>query len=187
VITSDKDLCRQLLSGDSGLANKGWRYIYRTYYPLIRKLILRNSGTEDDAIDIFQDSLLIFNKNLKKGIFREESSIKTYLFGICKNLWLKEIQKKKRAQMIPIDDVQGDDIVDLSYLTNIERVTLLMNRLQDDCKRILVEFYYHNRSMAELKDLFQLSSIQATKNKKWRCLSYLVRMFKENEDINSHQ
>jgi RNA polymerase sigma factor (sigma-70 family) len=185
VITSDKDLCRQLLSDDSGLADKGWRYIYRIHYPMIRTLILQNSGTEDDAIDIFQDALLIFNKNIKNGTFREESSIKTYLFGICKNLWLREIQIKKRAQTIP-PNLQDNDSDDLEYLRNIEKVTLLLEQLQADCKKILVEFYYHNRSMGELKDLFQLNSIQATKNKKWRCLSYLIRMFKENGNINSH-
>lgn len=151
---------------------------------MVRKLILRNAGTENDAIDIFQDGLLIFSRNLKNGLFRGESSIKTYLFGICKNLWLKEIQKKKRANTIPVD-LDDNDVYDLDYLKNIERVNRLMDQLQEDCKKILVEFYYHNRSMAELKELFQLNSIQATKNKKWRCLSYLVRMFKENENRNS--
>jgi RNA polymerase sigma factor (sigma-70 family) len=179
------DLCGQLLSDDSGLAEKGWRYIYRTHYPMIHTFILRNSGTGDDAIDIFQDALLVLNRNLKNGSFREQSSIKTYLYGICKNLWLKEIQRKKRAQIIP-QNPQDNDADDLEYLKNIERVTLLLEQLQSDCKKILVEFYYHNRSMAELKDLFQLNSIQATKNKKWRCLSYLVRIFKESKNINSH-
>ncbi len=184
MIISDKDLCGQLLSDDPGLAEKGWSYIYQTYYPMVRTLVLRNAGTENDAIDIFQDALLIFSRNLKNGVFRGESSIKTYLFGIGKNLWLKEIQKKKRANTISLD-LDDNDVYDLDYLKNIERVNRLMDQLQEDCKKILVEFYYHNRSMAELKELFQLNSIQATKNKKWRCLTYLVRLFKENENRNS--
>jgi RNA polymerase sigma factor (sigma-70 family) len=183
VITSDKDICLQLLSDNSSLAEKGWRYIYRTYYPMVHTFILGNSGTEDDAIDIFQDTLLIFSRNLKNGAFREESSIKTYLFGICKNLWFKEIQRKKRAQIFPLDQ-QDNDGHDLEYLKNIEKIGHLINQLQEGCKQILIEFYYNNRSMAELKDLFQLNSIQAAKNKKWRCLSYLVRMFKENRNMN---
>lgn len=153
---------------------------------MVRTLVVKNSGSENDAIDIFQDALLIFSRNLKTGLFRGESSIKTYLFGICKNLWLKEIHKKKRA-LILASDLQNDEAEDLDYLKNIERVNQLMDRLQEDCKRILVEFYYNSRSMDELKDLFQLNSVQATKNKKWRCLSYLVRLFKENGNVNSYQ
>lgn len=180
MITSDSELCSQLLSKSSILAEKGWHYIYRTYYPGARNFILRNSGTEAEAIDIFQDTLLIFNRNLRDGTFRGESSIKTYLYGICKKLWLKEIQRKKRAQTISTDQLH-DNAFDLEYLRNIERVGHLMSQLQEECKRILTEFYYNNRSIAELKDLFQMNSIQATKNKKWRCLSYLVRMFRESE------
>jgi len=33
--------------------------------------------------------------------------------------------------------------------------------------------------MAELKDIFNVNSIQTAKNKKGRCLQYLIKIFKE--------
>jgi predicted DNA-binding protein YlxM (UPF0122 family) len=65
------------------------------------------------------------------------------------------------------------------YLINVEMVTVLMDELQDDCQKILIEYYFNNRSMAELMEMFNVNSVQATKNKKWRCLTYLERLFKE--------
>ena len=34
------------------------RYIYQTDYPMIRYLVMSNSGSDEDAEDIFQDSLI---------------------------------------------------------------------------------------------------------------------------------
>jgi hypothetical protein len=33
--------------------------------------------------------------------------------------------------------------------------------------------------MAELMEIFSVNSIQAAKNKKWRCMNYLIKLFKE--------
>ena len=54
-----------------------------------------------------------------------------------------------------------------------------MNELSDDCRDVLTEFYFNKRSMAELMEMFNVNSIQAAKNKKWRCLNCLARMFRE--------
>ena len=58
-------------------------------------------------------------------------------------------------------------------------MSLLMNELEKDCRDILTEYYFNKKTMAELKDLFNVNSIQAAKNKKWRCMNYLTKLFKE--------
>lgn len=152
--------------------------VYRSYYPMVRDMIRKHNGTDDDARDVFQDGLLILNRNLADGNFRNESTLGTYLFCICRNLWFKEYNRRSNESML-----QPELVIEMQqsfdYLINVEIVTLLMNELGDDCRRILTEYYYNKRSMAELKDMFNVNSIQAAKNKKWRCLNYLERLFKE--------
>jgi hypothetical protein len=58
-----------------------------------------------------------------------------------------------------------------------------MTELNDDCRRILVEYYFNSRSMEELKVMFDVNSVQAAKNKKWRCLNYLKRIFESKSII----
>mgnify|MGYP003576537867 FL=1 len=178
VNASDQELINQLSSSDILVVEKGWEHVYASYYPMIRDMICHNSGMEDDASDIFHDALLIFDRNLKSGRFRGDSSIKTYLFSICKNLWLKEYEKKQKKMAAEAESILVSQ-QDVDYLINVEIVTLLMNELQEDCRNILIEYYYNNRSMAELMEMFNVNSIQAAKNKKWRCLNYLERLFKE--------
>jgi RNA polymerase sigma factor (sigma-70 family) len=176
--SSDQVLIQQLVSQVPGISEKGWKLIYKDYFPMVRKLILQRNGTEQDAIDIFQDGIIIFNRNLKNGKFRGESSIKTYLFSICKNLWLKEFERQQRQSSIDHNLIYttADDI---GYLKNVHVVTQLIDKLHEDCRKILVEYYYNNKSMSELKNMFNVNSVQAAKNKKWRCLGYLVKLFKE--------
>ena len=175
---SDQELIEQLLSADLVIREKAWEHLYQTYYPKVRDMVLKHSGSEDDAVDVFQDGLVILDYNLRNSTFRNESSLNTYIFSICKNLWFKEYNRKQKETLL-----QSELILEtrehFDYLINVEIVTLLMNELQDDCRKILVEYYYNNRSMAELKDMFNVNSIQAAKNKKWRCLTYLERLFKE--------
>ena len=83
----DQKLIEQLLSAESITREKAWEFIYKSFYPMIKELITSHGGSLDDAVDTFQDGLLILNNSLTKGTFRYESSISTYLFGICKNLW----------------------------------------------------------------------------------------------------
>jgi hypothetical protein len=95
---------------------------------------------------------------------------------------LKEFNKKQKLASIEADFVSLHDD-DTKYLLNVELVGKLMGELKDECRDILIEYYYNNRSMAELKDIFNVNSIQAVKNKKYRCLGYLVKIFK-NKGIN---
>lgn len=184
LIESGKSLLDALLSKKTTKRDQAWEYVYKTYYPMVRELIQKNSGTDEDATDIFQDGLLVLHRNISNGSFREESSIKTYLYSICKNLWLKELERRARRAATSHDFLHDpttmDDTTDeLGYLIDIQVVELLLSELQEDCRNLLVEYYYNKRSMAELKEIFNVGSIQAAKNKKWRCMGYLVRLCKE--------
>lgn len=175
---SDKELIQQLLSNDSVMRERAWSHVYHGSYPLVKEMILKSSGSEDDAFDIFQDGLLILNQNLRNRSYRNDSALSTYVVGICKNLWRKEYDRKHK-QSIAEQELILETRQNINYLINVEIVSLLMIELGEDCRNILTEYYYNNRSMEELKEIFNVNSVQAAKNKKWRCMNYLIRLFKE--------
>lgn len=179
----DQKLIKVLLSEQPGEMERGWEFVYKTYYPMVLDNIRKNNGTAEDATDIFQDALMILHGNLKNGTFREESSIRTYIFSICKNLWLKELAKR-RKQLDTMPEIMTGSQNAVDYLMDVEIITLLMNELKMDCRSILTEYYFNNRSMAELKEIFNVNSIQAAKNKKWRCLGHLTKLVKEKSIVS---
>src|SRR6476469_8330236 len=87
------DLAQEFLQPD---INRPVRYLYDHYFADAATEIRLKGGSEDDAADIFQEAVLILIEKIKTGKFRQESSIKTFLVGIARNLWLFEKRTRER-------------------------------------------------------------------------------------------
>ncbi|MEO5979353.1 MAG: sigma-70 family RNA polymerase sigma factor [Chryseolinea sp.] len=181
--STDEGLIGQLISEEKKTRESAWSFLYTFHYPSIRDFILRNNGTQHDALDIFQDTLLILRQNIKQNKYREESTLKTYIFGISRNLWIKELERNKKKSVLTADALQAVTQSDYDYLMSIEVIGILMKDLQEDCQRVLHEFYYNHKSMEQLKNMFGVNSIQAMKNKKYRCLGYLTKLVRERTQL----
>ena len=175
----EERLINQLASEDKRVFEKAWSSVYKIHYPDIRDFITCNKGTRDDAFDIFQDTLTILLRNIASGNYREEATLGAYIFGISRNLWIKELQGRKKKSTITADALQAVTQNDYNYLMSIEVVGILIDELKEDCRRLLREFYYNSLNLEQLKMLFNVSSVQAVSNKKWRCLGYLTDLVKE--------
>src|SRR5262245_1099070 len=72
-------------------------FIYKNYYKSLENYILNNSGSEDDAADLIQETLVAFIDVVRQDKFRGESSVKSFLYSIIRNLWLSEMRKRSNA------------------------------------------------------------------------------------------
>src|SRR5258708_29087694 len=71
--------------------------LYEEHGTIARSFIMGKGGTEQDADDIFQETIVSFIDTVQKGKFRQESGIRTFLISISKNLWYNEIRRRQRA------------------------------------------------------------------------------------------
>ncbi len=151
--------------------------IYSDNFPSVQSYILRNSGFKEDAKDVFQEGMTIFYGNIISGQFKEQSSLKTYLFSICKNLWLLKLRKRDSG-LVSIEAIENQPEHPIDELNN-HLLDTLIQALKTDCQKILIGYYYEHKSMEELAVVFKLGSEQATRNKKMRCMKELMRIVKE--------
>ena len=63
---------------------------------MVQAFILNNNGTYDDARDIFQEAMITLYEKAKSESFVLTSQIKTYIYSVCKRLWLKRLQQMGR-------------------------------------------------------------------------------------------
>ena len=56
----------------------------------------------------------------------------------------------------------------------------LVGELGETCRKILLLFYYENRSMKEILDATEYENEQVVRNKKYKCLKQLEQMITEN-------
>lgn len=178
---SDTEIINAVLKQDKPAINNCMQFLYREHFPTIKNFILQNSGSSDEADDLFQDALVVFYVKVRKDEYRSNSSLKTYLFGISRNLWLKELRKKRTAtKNLAVNDevdFQKEIFIQESQMT----IRKVMEYINEECKRLLIDFYYEGQSMAKLTIKYGLGSEAATKNKKYRCLQKLINLVRHQK------
>jgi RNA polymerase sigma factor (sigma-70 family) len=72
------------------------REIYDRFAGKIKAHIMQNNGSEDDAADIFQESLIdIYQQAQHKGL-QLTCPFEAFFLLVCKRKWLNEIKKRGR-------------------------------------------------------------------------------------------
>ena len=66
-----------LISGIRNDDERALADLYKIHYPMVSHFILSNSGTVDEAKDIFQETVLIFYEKIKDGSLTLTCQIKT--------------------------------------------------------------------------------------------------------------
>src|SRR6202012_4447482 len=88
---------QKLLEGLAQNDRKAIETIYRQHYNMVQSLILSNSGYPDDARDIFQEAMIVLYEKARSGSFELNSQLKTYLYSVCRRLWLKRLNQLQRV------------------------------------------------------------------------------------------
>jgi RNA polymerase sigma factor (sigma-70 family) len=163
------------------------KYIYKHNYTAIHHLVLTNSGTEEDAKDIFQESLMVAFKNIrKKKNFKLESTFQTYIYSIARLLWLKNLRNKnletnlkEKHPFIEFEDPKPfneDDIRNAIY----QRA---FSELPPDCQEIL-QMSYTGASQKEIAQKLGFKSDNYISKRKYYCKEYLVSRIKEDPEFD---
>jgi RNA polymerase sigma factor (sigma-70 family) len=162
------------------------RQLYEAHAGICRSFIIGKGATEQDADDIFQETLVAFIDSVQKGKFREESGIRTFLVSISRNLWYNEIRRRKRAdsrEKLYVSDQESEDpgVQDIIQDRELKKqLNELLNGLGEKCRKILELFYYEELPMKEIVLHLQYENEQVVRNKKYKCLQQLTEKMKQN-------
>ncbi len=162
------------------------RFLYKKNFPSILKYILTNSGSEDEARDIFQESIIVLYRNAQKDDFILSSNVQTYLYAIAKRLWLKKL--KGNSWMIRLDDKEKED-EEAGFLVSgelseyqekekqYERIKTGMEKLGEPCQSIIKDFYVNHLNMIAISEKYGYTNADNAKNQKYKCLQRLKKIY----------
>jgi RNA polymerase sigma factor (sigma-70 family) len=156
------------------------RQIYEDHAEITRSFIMGKGGTEQDADDIFQETVVAFIDSIQKEKFRQESGVRTFLISISKNLWYNEIRRRQRAgnreRVFEMErDTEDSGIGEMIQNRELQmQLSGLLDSLGESCRKILELFYYENLSMKEIVSHLHYENEQVVRNKKYKCLLQLT-------------
>jgi RNA polymerase sigma factor (sigma-70 family) len=184
---TDAELINAISAGRE--LNDAIRYIYRQYSQATSSFIMQHGGSEQDADDIFQETVVAFIEVVQKGKYRGEASVKTFLNSIARNYWFNEIKKRDRSGLrdkkfeLGRDQNEADVSHHISEMERKRQLRDLVDQLGEPCRKVLLLFYYENLSMKEMVDHLPYDNEQVVRNKKYKCLQALTGLIKDNPAI----
>ena len=168
---SDKEIIEAILEGKD---EKVIASLYTSILPGLTRYICSNSGTSDDAYDLFQDALLIFVKMVVTNKYdHEKYQIHSYILTITKNLWINRVKKNSRGMKWEKTKIEEEEeklilenIIDDERKKVLETVFMSLGK---KCIEILSMYYYQGLSMKEIAEKMDLQSADVAKVKAHRC------------------
>lgn len=173
---TEESLFLRIKDGD----DEAVKVLYEKYRgEFIQWAIKRHQSNEEEAKDVFQNIIVIFFSKVNSGKLAVlESSIKTYLFGIGKNLL------KQRIEDLSLDEILISELVDAEKEDN-EKLNILMSEMEkmsDLCTSILKHYYFNGYSMEDIAIEFDYKSIDSAKTQRYKCLQKLKNAIKLNQN-----
>lgn len=168
------------------------RYLYANYYNSLASYIRSNNGNDQDAEDIFQESIVVFMEAIRQDKFRGDSKIKTFLYAIMRNLWLNELKRRNRALQRESRYYDNNPKVEESVQTSLretearQQIASLVAQLGNNCQKILNLFYYQEMPMKEIYQEMGYENEQIARNMKYKCMKKMHALLDANEEMKQH-
>ncbi len=158
------------------------RNLYQLSFPECASFIKKNSGTHSDAEDFFQEALVVLYRKVSDSNFRLTSNIKTFLYGITRNLWLNELRKRSKSGLKLVMDEHSDKEYILTEEDQVEAkqeeeqkhqlIAKAIQTMQGNCKDVLVNFYFKKMSLREIAAAMGFTE-QYAKKRRYKCMKSL--------------
>jgi RNA polymerase sigma factor (sigma-70 family) len=176
--TNEQLLLKGLAHNDSKAAET----IYKENFNMVLGFILNNSGSYEEAKDIFQEAMITLYEKAKSDSFVLTCQIKTYVYSVCRRLWLKRLQQIGKTTF-GIENYEEtvivEDDLEMHERRNAEfnMMDRALNSLGEPCKSLLDAYYIQKKGMNEIALSFGYTNAANAKTQKYKCLMRLKKLF----------
>lgn len=156
--------------------------LYIDCFKGVSNWVRKNSGSEKEAEDVFQDALTAVYQKAEDKNFTLSCKLSTFIFGVAKNIWRDRLRRKGRnvfadnqtmenfskADESCLDQVLAEAEIDLVYRRSFEK-------LSDKCQKLLT-FFFNGLSMSEIVVKMDLPNDTVARKRKFNCKNELVAL-----------
>jgi RNA polymerase sigma factor (sigma-70 family) len=186
-VPKDLEIIDSLRQNNAG-RRKAEEQLFNGFVYFIKEGIRKYSLTEEDAFDVYSDTILSAIEKISTGLFEGRSSLKTYLFRIFHNKCVDQIRKLTtnknkihRTTSTPdllsqLSDSAKSIIQQLADRSDFEVLKLKLNELGDNCRKLLGLFAdgYSDKEIAITMDY---KTAEVVKTSRLRCLDKLRQSY----------
>ncbi len=181
---ADQDLLEALKRGDA----KAFEQVYRNYFRMVQNYVLKNNGNEEDAQDVFQDTLIALVKSIQKPGFQLNAKLSTFIYGISSRVWLLKLRKRKETIQFEVEDFErniadiDDNIAEKEIFEEKHQLmSTVLNELKEDCRSLLINYYFKKIQLKQVAKIMGYTEA-FIKVKKNRCMNAFRKKIQAHPD-----
>ena len=176
-----------LMSGSSASINQ----LYDALLPKLKSWLLKNKGSNNDALDILHDALSSLIVNHHKGKRLEVKNIEAYIFQMCKYIWFGILNKRKSASEVTFDGNEIDTTESGSLETMIQaeqeriKYEVMENsflKLSELCQKLL-ELVKQGKKAKQIAETLGMNGQSTVNRRKSACLDSWRKFISEEPKL----
>ena len=178
---SDSNIIEGLRKQDDKILN----WLYDNYLQSVKNHVLKNSGSDEDVSDVFQDTIILLYSQIIEDNLNLTTDLKGYFFGIARNVWSAQLRKKQKTIELEVDlpDEEGaEDIYDPILERIVSRV---FQKLKPD-QQMVLNLFSEGLSYEEIAVKMNLKNEIYARRKKYLCKEALLELVKEDPEYHEY-
>ena len=179
----------QTIEGIRNRDNRVLTIIYKEVFPVVRYYIISNGGNQEDAKDVFQESLIIAYKQISRNSVEIKTGVEAYLYGIARIVWLKLLRNREihNRNIVKIEEPEVSYLPEDMFIEEDMELRLFRKyflKLSPDCRKLL-NLISEGVSYVDIAEEMGYKSEKIVRNKKYKCKQALIKMIKADKEYQN--
>ena len=186
--TDEREIIDCIQQG-SNERKKGEERLFNRFHYLIKEGIHKHSLLEEEAFDLYSDTIIVAIEKIADGTFQERSSLKTWIYQIFHNKYVDLLRKKttnKRSVHRTLDisdllyELSDESKLIIQQMADKTNWDLLKQRLAaigDNCRKMLM-LWAEGYSDKQIAASLEYKTADVVKTSRLRCLDKLKQLYR---------
>ena len=161
--------------------NEALSILYSRTLKKVIHFVKKNSGTQNEAEDVFQDAVVVFFDAVKENKLKPDTSVDGYIFTVARNVWFRKLNRDKKIITTDFDyeSMNQPEVSFFDGLIEEEKATAfasVFNTLQERCKLA-------DDQETFIKEKMGYKNADVAKANHYRCKKSLLDLASKNSEV----
>lgn len=184
-MTVDNQILEAIKSGQN---QKVLNILYERTLPSVKALIRKMNGSNEEALDIFQEAVVVFYKQVKNNLMQPDTNVDGYIVRVSRNLYLNKLRKLNRETPLEAEHhlhQKEEPAIEhhLEMMQSEKEINELLEMLGDNCKELLKAIVFEELDQKEIASKLGYANSEVVKTQKYRCKKKLEELLLQRPEL----
>jgi RNA polymerase sigma factor (sigma-70 family) len=175
----------KIIEGVQKQDDKILNWLYSNYLQSVKSYVLKNSGSQEDVSDVFQDSIIVLYRQITENSLNLTTDLKGYFFGIARNVWNAQLRRKQKTTELDFDLADEDEFADINNQLFEKVISRAFQKLKPDEQKVL-NLFSEGQSYENIALTMNFKNETYARRKKYLCKEALLELVKKDPEYQEY-